>query len=401
MAVKHVRGKYQVTIRDANRKEHQRTFRLKSEADIWFHASKQDVQRGSFIRAVKDTITDLSKSWIDGKKAEGGCRYGTLSNYDIHINNYIVPVLGAVRVQSLTIKDCEDAAKKWMEMCSANTANMVLKTLTGILDQALRHRLVEINVAEKAMRLKIATEEEDDGEVQPEDIYSQDELAALIEATDPGTLERILIWLGAFCGLRIGEILGASWPAIDLSNKTKVPKLRVIKNLVPEQKETVRNGKQLFADFPGYGNTGRTLRDPKKKSRRSLPAPRGLLQDLRLWKLKCPAARPLEWDGTDPLSKQLIMVTVDGKPLQKKAAQNMLDQVSARAGVTRRTLHRLRHTFASQLLADGTSLKDVSHYLGHKDVSITSRVYAHFVETESDAVQNYADRVLARAKKKQ
>ena len=67
--------------------------------------------------------------------------------------------------------------------------------------------------------------------------------------------------------MRIGEILGFSWQAIDL--KDAEPTLRVIKNLVSEKKDR--------ADFPGYGNTGRTLKDPKKKSRRTLGAPRELV----------------------------------------------------------------------------------------------------------------------------
>ncbi|HMF51158.1 MAG TPA: tyrosine-type recombinase/integrase, partial [Candidatus Saccharimonadales bacterium] len=88
----------------------------------------------------------------------------------------------------------------------------------------------------------------------------------------------------------------------------------------------------------------------------------------------------------------------DGQPLQPKAAQNLLDAACDRADVTRRTLHRLRHTFASQLLKMGTSLSDVSHFLGHRDVGITSRSYAHFIDDDSTAVQDMASRVLSHAK---
>ena len=39
--------------------------------------------------------------------------------------------------------------------------------------------------------------------------------------------------------------------------------------------------------------------------------------------------------------------------------------------------HPLRHTYASNLLANGAAPKDVQELLGHSDVSTTMNVYAH------------------------
>src|SRR4029077_19710116 len=126
MAIKQVNGKYQATFRDQNRKEIQKTFRLKSEAEDWIAEQKQRVKRGNFIRDSKETITDRCDGWIKRKKAINGYRFGTLQNYETHIEKYIKPALGAKRVQWLTIKDCEEAALKWVERTSDNTANMAL-----------------------------------------------------------------------------------------------------------------------------------------------------------------------------------------------------------------------------------------------------------------------------------
>jgi excisionase family DNA binding protein len=50
------------------------------------------------------------------------------------------------------------------------------------------------------------------------------------------------------------------------------------------------------------------------------------------------------------------------------------------------TLHGLRHTCASLMLLDGRPLLKVSRYLGHADVNITARVYAHLTDdSELDA----------------
>ena len=44
-------------------------------------------------------------------------------------------------------------------------------------------------------------------------------------------------------------------------------------------------------------------------------------------------------------------------------------------GIEIRTLYNLRHTFASQLISNGADIVWVSKMLGHKDVSITLKIY--------------------------
>jgi integrase len=64
------------------------------------------------------------------------------------------------------------------------------------------------NPAKEAERLKIATENEDDGDVTPDKVYTKEEIRELIKATEAGSLERLFIMLPALTGLRIGEALG-------------------------------------------------------------------------------------------------------------------------------------------------------------------------------------------------
>jgi integrase len=47
------------------------------------------------------------------------------------------------------------------------------------------------------------------------------------------------------------------------------------------------------------------------------------------------------------------------------------------AELHRRGPHQMRHTFASLLLAAGEPITYVSQQLGHRDPSITLRVYSH------------------------
>lgn len=375
-------GTYEVDFRDQHRRRIQRTFATKKAAADFYNEARVQVRQGKYIRESKETIAVKADQWLARKKATGGYRFGTIQNWAIHVENYIKPDMGELQIQKATIQDCETASLKWAARTSGNTANMVLRTLTSIFFLAQRYGPLEqngVNVAAQAERIKISTEADDNGEVLPEDVYTEEQLGKLIHATEPGTLDRLVIELGGFCGLRIGETLGFTWPAIDL--KAAEPKVRVIKNLI--------SVKKAEADFPGYGDTGRALKDPKsKRSRRAIDAPRELVQDLRLWKLKCP-----------PTPQQIVMATVEGKPLQRSAAQDMLDAACERAEVPRRTLHRLRHTFGSLLVVKGTPIPKVSRLLGHTNAAFSWKVYVHFIEDHEKSVQDLASSVVGHGQK--
>jgi integrase len=69
-----------------------------------------------------------------------------------------------------------------------------------------------------------------------------------------------------------------------------------------------------------------------------------------------------------------VFTRIDGTPLKNfnKAWWASLKI----AGITNFRFHDLRHTFASNLLLSGASLKDVKEMIGHKDILMTDR-YSH------------------------
>jgi integrase len=208
-----------------------------------------------------------------------------------------VPLLGDLQIQQVGVEAVESAAAEWARMTSVNTANKNLTTLTAIFTLAQRYGPIQgrANVAELAERLKVSNEENEDEEVRPEQVYSEEELQKLVGATAPGSLERVLVMIPALTGFRIGEVLGLTWPAVDF----KANKIHVRLNLVDESKEKGE----------------RQLRAPKSKSsRRSLDLPQELAHELKLWKLKCPRS-----------DQDLVFATVEGKPLHRKGAMQIMD----------------------------------------------------------------------------
>ena len=52
--------------------------------------------------------------------------------------------------------------------------------------------------------------------------------------------------------------------------------------------------------------------------------------------------------------------------------------------IKERPIYNLRHTFASQLISKGADITWVSKMLGHKDVTITLKVYTKFIKEDDD-----------------
>jgi integrase len=62
-----------------------------------------------------------------------------------------------------------------------------------------------------------------------------------------------------------------------------------------------------------------------------------------------------------------------------------------------RGMHARRHCYASVLLADGVSIKELAAYLGHADPSFTLRVYAHVLPGSHDRAIKAIDRRMGGA----
>ena len=55
------------------------------------------------------------------------------------------------------------------------------------------------------------------------------------------------------------------------------------------------------------------------------------------------------------------------------------------------TMHGLRHSYASMLITLKRPIMEISRYLGHKDVSVTMRIYAHVLKLkEKDTMTDLA-----------
>jgi integrase len=57
-------------------------------------------------------------------------------------------------------------------------------------------------------------------------------------------------------------------------------------------------------------------------------------------------------------------------------------------------MHTLRHCYASTLLAQGVSVKELAEYLGHSDPGFTLRTYTHLVPSSYERARLAIDGVF-------
>ncbi len=84
-----------------------------------------------------------------------------------------------------------------------------------------------------------------------------------------------------------------------------------------------------------------------------------------------------------PVTDARFFLTWDGRPLSKNRVKQIVARIGARAGLEERlSPHKLRHTFATMSLRNGSNLEYVRIMMGHHDVTTTSRNYLHMTDAD-------------------
>ncbi|MFC1629544.1 tyrosine-type recombinase/integrase [Gemmatimonadota bacterium] len=85
------------------------------------------------------------------------------------------------------------------------------------------------------------------------------------------------------------------------------------------------------------------------------------------------------WQGQRPGRRQRFFTTLQGKPLSPRYLQQLVKRLAHKAGLERAdqvTPHVFRHTYATELLNCGFTIREVQTLLGHANVS-TTQIYTH------------------------
>lgn len=105
-----------------------------------------------------------------------------------------------------------------------------------------------------------------------------------------------------------------------------------------------------------------------------LPDDAQLLRSLESW---------LEVRGRWSPDVDLLFITKPGRPLSTNAVRESMRVYAERAGIGHASCHQLRHSCATELLANGASPIGVQRILGHRLLTTTLSVYSHAADTHA------------------
>ena len=87
--------------------------------------------------------------------------------------------------------------------------------------------------------------------------------------------------------------------------------------------------------------------------------------------------------------------TRNGTPYSPRNMERIWKRVLQLAGIEHKNFHVLRHTMATQLLAEGVSIAEVAKRLGHSKISHTLNLYSHAIPDYDKEIPNIIEKIYA------
>jgi len=358
-------------------------FATEREAKTARNAARTAADQGTAVAATRITVNEYLEEWLEASAAR--VRPTTLVSYTLHVRRYIVPAIGAGRLQQLTpamIDKMYAALLKSGRMprrtlaegekpappqgLSPATVRRCGATLHKALRDAVRKKLIPYNPADAVDLPRVKAGGADGAEdLRVWTRLQLDRFLAHVAVERLSTMWRLAAWTG----MRRGEVAGLTWRDVDTDTGT----LTVRRARVNVTSADVRESK------------------PKTpKGRRRVELDEETRVALAAWRERQEAERkawPGTWSGDD-----LVFTLEDGSALRPDYLSRTFRARTARAGLPVIRFHDLRHTHATLLLAAGVPVKVVSERLGHSTVAFTMDVYQHVLPGQQrEAVQALAD----------
>jgi integrase len=324
----------------------------KREAQLQCARLIAEAQGGGAVDPSHETVAGFldrfERDWVAiNVSARTAERYRQLLD---HVRRH----LGGRRLQKLR---SDELAGLYATLLRSGLAARTVRHLHGVTFQALAQakawKLIRDNVAE-AVKPPPAPDQE-----LP--ILQPDRAREMLEALR-GKPFYLLASLALATGLRRNEMLALRWCDVDLD----AGRLRVELALEETQAYGIR------------------VKAPKTRNgRRTIALPASTVAELRAhWKAQ-QEQRLAAGLGKAPDSAP-VFTGLDGRFLSPSAITKAWPRAMAAIGCPEITLHSLRHTHASMLIASGMDILTISRRLGHGSPTVTLKVYGHLIHGTDD-----------------
>jgi integrase len=339
-----------IDVRDSagNRKRRWHSFRgTKREAQIECSRLITELKDGAAVDPSKSTVAEFldrfERDWVTPNTSPR-----TAERYTDSLN-HLRQACGGMKLQA--VKPTHLAAL-YAELHRKGLAPATIRHLHVVAHRAFKEAkawgLRPDNPVDQVQPPRMQTKEAT--------ILQPHEAKALLARLRGGPLH-LLASLGLATGARRGELLALRWKDLDLD----------------AARMTIERSLEQTSEF------GVRAKAPKTRhGRRTISLPAHIVAELHAHRAAQAEHRLHCGMGRIP-DDSTVFANFDGKPLNPDTVSKQWERLAS--GVT---LHSLRHTHASMLIASGMDILTISRRLGHSSPTITLGVYGHLIHGADD-----------------
>lgn len=356
------------------KKTHYKSLKAKTRAALdekveeW---KKENAPNGGGLAPLPNSMTVQQWSEIWLKTIERKIALGTFLNYSRTTKRHLIPHFGKQLISQVSPLDLQRYFDGLPKNLSPVTVSKIRTHFNICFETAVRLGVIGRNPVKQTLPPKTH---------RPElKIPEESEIERLLSVARSGEYLRppkdeadffrrkrnyLVILLAVASGMRLGEILGLTWPCIDEAHA----KIEI---------------KYSLQDLPN----ARILKTPKNGKPRNIPIPEHVVYELKEWReFQDSYAEKFKGIYDNPLG--LVFTKPNGGCVNgSNFTEWDFRAMTAATGLVGTRFHDLRHFFASSALARGVSVMAVSEHLGHSSISITLERYTHVLEKSRDEMK--------------
>lgn len=383
-SMKKIGKSYRITVelgRDTNGKRQRKYITIKDKkmaTNILAHYNSQE-KFGGFVTPNKKKFKETLEHWLYNH-ALFNVEFLTFVSYYEPMYKYIIPKLGEIYTQQLTVSDLEQYYAYLMNDCglSANTVKHHHANIHKALKVAKKNKEVMTNVADDVELPKV--------DVYEHKVYTSEQLHTLFSLVKGKDLF-IPVIIGAYTGLRRSEVVGLQWEDINFKERiihvkhAKIrPRKKFLKYLKPKHGEMTQDGNLL-------------KKTKNKTSTRDVPMSEVLYEVLWKWRIEQKGLRFKL--GKDAIYNDFVCTMLeDGREMKPDLVTQSFHNLLVNNNLPIIRFHDLRGTLATLLIENDENIKYVSELLGHYDTRTTERYYAKTVKARMKKVATKIDDVI-------
>lgn len=318
-----------------------------ANGDLYSSPQKPVIKSKAFVEVYKDWLIQY----------ETTVQASTLGKTVGIFKNHILPVLGKYLIDQITVEMCQQFINKYPK--KLKKFKDVINYSSLIFEFALKRDYIQKNPMKLIDRPKPAKKV--NGEVESDlfegNFYTVNELKEFIVAakTSCDTMTYTFLLTLAYSGIRKGEAFALKWKDIDFEKGL----IRITKALSYSPQD------------------GLYIKEPKNGLSRNVYLDQVTLNALAAWKDQ---QKSLLKRQLLPDSKQLLFHNKSNDYFNPSYSNRWMKKVQKEFNLKQISTHGLRHTHCTLLLEAGVPPREVMERLGHLDIEITMKIYAHVTE---------------------